>query len=181
MNKNITYMLIFLIFAGTALAYAAGHEQNRRVLPYEATFGHYEQMPIASGGDLRHYVTAHNPYKTQFKVWPGKGKMVEGTEPHGAFITVYVNGIAYDSITGKKVLENNSIVLKENYTPAKKLAAITIMYKVKGYNPEGGDWFWVKYDPDFQILKEGKVKGCLGCHGNVKDNDYIFTGKVTVE
>jgi hypothetical protein len=181
MKKYIAYLLVFMIFSGSALAYAIGHQGRSREIPYEKTFGHYEQMPIAEGGDLRHYVTAHNPYKTGFKLWPGKGELYPGTEPHGALLTVYVNDIAYNSITGKKALANNSIVLKENYTPAKQLAAITIMYKVKGYNPEGGNWFWVKYDPDFNILKEGKVKGCLGCHGNAKDNDYIFTGKVTVE
>jgi len=23
----------------------------------------------------------------------------------------------------------------------------TVMYKVEGYNPDAGDWFWVKYSP----------------------------------
>ncbi len=181
MKNNLTYLLIFSIVMASAYAYAIGHQGQTREIPYEQTFGHYEQMPMAAGGDLRHYVTAHNPYKKEFKLWPGKGEVVPGTEPHGSFITVYVNDIAYDSITDNEVLRNNSIVLKENYTPEKKLAAITIMYRVKGFNPEGGDWFWTKYDSDFNILKEGKVKGCLGCHGDVKDNDYIFTGDVTVK
>ena len=52
------------------------------------------------------------------------------------------------------------------------------MYKVKGYNPAGGDWFWAKYDPEFNILAEGMVKGCLNCHGSAKANDYVFAGKV---
>jgi hypothetical protein len=69
-------------------------------------------------------------------------------------------------------------MLKENYTPEKKLAAVTVMYKVKGYNPDGGDWFWVKYDPNYDILAEGKVEGCLNCHGSAKANDYVFAGKV---
>ncbi len=32
-----------------------------------------------------------------------------------------------------------AIVVKENYMPDKKLAAITVMYKVAGYNPEVGN------------------------------------------
>jgi hypothetical protein len=73
---------------------------------------------------------------------------------------------------------NNSIILKENYAPNKKLMAVTVMYKVKGYNPNDGDWFWVKYDRNFKVLSEGKVPDCLGCHRTVKNNDYLFTGKV---
>jgi hypothetical protein len=89
-----------------------------------------------------------------------------------------VNDIALKSIKKKKGMANNSIIVKENYAPNKQLVAVTAMYKVKGYNPADGDWFWVKYDADFEVLAEGKVKGCLACHGTVKDNDYIFIDKV---
>ena len=58
------------------------------------------------------------------------------------------------------------------------LAAITVMYKVKGYNPEGNDWFWVKYAADGKAQAEGKVQGCINCHGKKKDNDYIFIGSI---
>ncbi|MCK5511788.1 MAG: cytochrome P460 family protein, partial [Thermodesulfovibrionia bacterium] len=78
-----------------------------------------------------------------------------------------------------KGMANNSIIVKENYAPNKKLIAITVMYKVRGYNPKMGDWFWVKYDANFDILAEGKIKDCLNCHSTVKNNDYIFGGKVT--
>ena len=77
-----------------------------------------------------------------------------------------------------KGMANNSIIVKENYSPDKKLVAVTVMYKVKGYNAEAGDWFWVKYGPDFGTLAEGKVKGCLACHGAAASNDYVFTGTV---
>ena len=82
------------------------------------------------------------------------------------------------SIKLKQGMANNSIIVKETYTQDKNLAAVTVMYKVKGYNPAGGDWFWAKYDPEFNILKEGMVKGCLNCHDSAKTNDYVFTGKV---
>ncbi|NIM14569.1 MAG: hypothetical protein GTO45_21320, partial [Candidatus Aminicenantes bacterium] len=103
----------------------------------------------------------------------------KGTEPHGSLLTTYVNERALKSIKDKSGMANNSIIVKENYAPNKDLIAVTVMYKVKGYNPEGGDWFWVKYDAKFKTLAEGKVEGCLACHGTVKGNDYIFTGKVT--
>jgi hypothetical protein len=135
-------------------------------------------MPHPSAGDLRHHITGHEPYKT-WEAWPGKGEMFKGTKPHGSLLTTYVNEIALESIKKKEGMANNSIVVKENYAPNKQLIAITAMYKVNGYNPEGGDWFWVRYDVNFDILSEGEVSDCLSCHSTVKDNDYILGDKVT--
>ncbi len=169
----ICSILIVLIIVGVSYA-----RHELMVLPtQQLAFGFNTTMPMPNGGDLRQHILGQEPYK-KWAVWPGKGKMVKGTEPHGAIITVYVNDIALKSIKAGKGMGNNSIVLKENYTPAKKLAAVTVMYKVKGYNPDGGDWFWAKYNPDYEIEAEGKVGMCLGCHTGAKGNDYLYTGKV---
>jgi hypothetical protein len=116
-------------------------------------------------------------YTKKWKMWPGKAALYKGTEPHGVLLTTYVNGPALNAISGKKgMLPYGSIVVKENYSSEKKLMAYTVMYKVKGYNPSGGDWFWAKYMPDGKIEAEGKVEMCISCHGKKKDNDYLFTG-----
>ena len=168
-------LTIFFVFSISVIAYA-GHEHM--VIPFEAqALGHKTTMPIPSSGDLRHHIIGHMPYKSWDK-WPGKGELYKGTEPHGSFLTTYVNDIAMKSIKKMKGMGNNSIIVKENYAPNKKLVAVTAMYKVKGYDPDNGDWFWVKYDAEFNVLSEGKVKGCLACHGTVPDNDFIFTGTV---
>lgn len=104
--------------------------------------------------------------------------MYKGTEPHGMLLTTYVNDAALNSIKAKKGLKNGAIIVKENYMPDKKLAAVTVLYKVKGYNPKAGDLFWMKYLPDGKIEASGKVDMCIGCHAKVMDNDYLFTGKV---
>ena len=166
--------LIITIFA-VVIAYA-GHESM--VIPYESIIsGEKTMMPIPGGGDVRQYIIGQEPYK-KWKTWPGKGKMYKGTEPHGALLTTYVNDIAMESIKQMKGMMNNSMIVKENYAPNKKLVAVTIMYKVKGYAPDSGDWFWAKYDTGFKVMAEGKVKGCLDCHGTADDNDFVFTGKV---
>jgi hypothetical protein len=176
MKKYGAFLLTFIFAFSIAAIVYAGHEHM--VIPYEAqALGYKTTMPIPSGGDLRHHLVGHQPYK-KWKTWPGKGEMYKGTEPHGSLLTTYVNDIALKSIKKQQGMKNNSIIVKENYAPNKKLVAVTAMYKVKGYNADNGDWFWVKYDAEFNVLKEGKVKGCLACHGTVKDNDFIFTGKV---
>ena len=113
---------------------------------------------------------------------PAKGKLYKGTEPHGALLTTYVNNPALAAIKGKKgTMPAGAIVVKENYMPDKKLAAITVMYKVAGYNPEGGDWFWAKYTPDGKVEAEGKsgmADMCIGCHGKAKGNDFLYTGEL---
>jgi hypothetical protein len=136
------------------------------------------ELPAPAGTDLWDYLTKVN-YRESFSLWPGKGKLYTGTEPHGMLLTTYVNKTALGAIQGKKgTMPAGAIVVKENYMPDKKLAAITVMYKVAGFNPEAGDWFWVKYAPDGTIEKEGKVGGCIGCHGNKKGNDFLYTGEL---
>jgi len=88
-----------------------------------------------------------------------------------------IRGIAAED-KAKKGLQDGAIIVKENYMPDKMLAAVTVMYKVKGYNPGAADIFWMKYLPDGKIEASGKVDMCIGCHAKVKGNDYLYTGKV---
>jgi hypothetical protein len=69
-----------------------------------------------------------------------------------------------------------AMIVKENYGPDKKtLMAVTPMYKVKGYNPDAGDWFWAKYGPDGADMASGKVQGCIDCHRVRQDHNWLFT------
>ena len=115
-------------------------------------------------------------YAKNWKMWPGKTPFYPGTQHHGSLLVTYVNGPAYKAIEEKQgMLPDGAIVVKENYGPDKKLAALTVMHKVKGFNPDANDWFWAMYQPDGEIQSEGKVEMCINCHGAKKDNDYIMT------
>lgn len=136
-----------------------------------------KMAPAAEGMALWTYLKQID--YTKLPMWPGKEAFYPGTQPHGALLTTYVNETALTDIQAKKgTLSAGSIIVKENYMPDKKLAAVTVIYKVEGYNPNANDWFWAKYAPDGKIEAEGKVAGCIGCHGQKKDNDYLFTGEV---
>lgn len=145
----------------------------------ETTAG-YVNKSAASGEELRKLIYEQTPYQ-EWTLWPGKGKLFKGMEPHGVYVTVYVNETALESIKNAKGMTHNSIVLKENYSTDKQLASVTVMQKIKGYNLEGGDWFWVRFSPDSKVTDEGKVIMCLGCHTGAITNDYIYTGKVTAK
>lgn len=136
-----------------------------------------EKMPTTDGQAFWTYIKKTNPY-TKWKMWPGKEGLYPGTSPHGAFLKLYVNDPAYKAIKEKKAMPNGAILVKENYGEDKKtLMAVTPMYKVDGYNPDGGNWFWAKYgtaDPaKVEVEAAGKVQGCIDCHKARKD--WLFT------
>ena len=121
------------------------------------------------------YITKANPY-TKWPMMPGWEEMYEGKSPHGAFLKLYLNQPALKAVMAGQPMPPGSILVKENYGQDKKtLMAVTPMYRVKGYNPDGGDWFWGKYGPDGKVMAAGKVEGCINCHSAVKEADWIFT------
>jgi hypothetical protein len=162
-------LTVWCVFALIALADAI-HE----VIPSETQV----TEPGPDAEKLNEYILKYNPYRA-WGLWPGKGNLYKGTEPHGSLLTTFVNGTAFYSIKKKNGMADSSLVVKENYTADKKFIALTVMYKIKGYNPEAGDWFWVKYGPDGKAEVSGKVKECIDCHRKMKDNDFIFTGEVS--
>lgn len=134
--------------------------------------------PKADGRDLYTYITQEKDYK-QWKMWPGKGALYEGSEPHGMLLTTYVTDNAYSAILGKKgSIPDGGIIVKENYNPEKELVALTVIHKVKGYNAANNDWFWAKYQPDGTIDAEGKVEECINCHSQRRNNDFLFTSDI---
>ena len=131
------------------------------------------------------YVLETNPY-TEWGTWPSDQwnnfnvNLVSGP-PHGNVVRIYVNNIALDaadSFDGS--LPEGSMIVKENYVGTDpdnpgELDAVTIMYKMEGFNPDSGDWFWVKAKPDgSQIDAEGAVDGCIGCHSQAGNDDYVL-------
>ena len=118
-------------------------------------------------------------YTDNWALFPGKGKLYKGTEPHGMLLTTYVNKTAEQGLnSGAKELSKGSILIKENYMPDKTLAAITVMDKTGDGKDE---WFWVKYNPDgtvatMEMEKDGMKKSmaiaggqhtmCAKCHAS---------------
>ncbi len=138
------------------------------------------KMPPPEAGAVLTYITMTAPYG-KYQYWPGRVGFYKGQHPHGAWLTLSVNETGMSALKkGAKIFPPGSIIAKENYTPEEKLAALTIMYKVKGYDPEHNDWFWAKYNYEkgkFVVDKAGKVAGCIKCHEGAKDVDYAFNLK----
>lgn len=165
-TKNVAYTVLFILLASFFLGCVSTKDEKLE--------------PKAEGKALYNYITIGNNYKNWNK-WPGTGELYPRSpgSPHGDFLTTYVSNDALSAIQGKKgSLPDESIVVKENYDANKNLAALTVMYKENGYDPQNNDWFWAKYGTDGSVQAEGKVQDCIGCHGRQKDNDYTFTGSL---
>lgn len=129
------------------------------------------QMPPAAPDSLWTHITQVSPYQ-EWGFWPDHQGMQPGRAPHGPLHKVYVNSRGLAS--SKPPVQYGSIAVKENYGKDRVLKAITVMYKIEGYNSGDGDWFWAKYSPDGKADKFGKPQGCIGCHGTRAGNDFIL-------
>ncbi len=115
----------------------------------------------------------------------------KGTHPRGAILDT-IDSEAW--VNGHK----DKVIIKRNYggkgitkqavanNPNQYLKAVTVMYKRKGYDAATKDWFWVKYSPTGNILKnpkgmalagmvgKGGTKGCIACHKAAPGGDFVF-------
>lgn len=125
----------------------------------------------------------------------GPGRIIStpytGIHPHGAILDTIDSKVSVDG-------KNNIVMIKNNYggegiskglvadDPAKYLQAVTVMYKRKGYDPDNADWFWVKFNPGGDVLKnpqgvalagrvaKGMNEGCIACHKGAPGGDLVF-------
>jgi hypothetical protein len=141
--------------------------------------------PDTSGASVWSHIQEAN-YQGSWTSWPDKGSLYTGQQPHGALLTTYLNEAAAEALAAKAgTMPEGAIIVKENYMPDESLAAVTVMYKVKGYNPGEGDWFYSKHNPDGTLAMaadmalEGRVAGCVGCHRAKSANDFIYTSSLS--
>jgi len=129
--------------------------------------------PEPNPDKLWRYITEGVPYDT-WGFWDDHKGLQPGAAPHGPFHKVYVNKRGLDSM--RAPVQYGTLIVKDNYGDemGTDLKAVTVMYKVKGYNSEAGDWFWVKYTPEGKAEKFGSPQGCIDCHASMVDHDYIM-------
>ena len=149
----IAVLVVMLGFALTAPALAGGG------------------LPGADAGAVWNYISKTSPYKN-WGSWPDYQGLRRARSPHGPYNKVYVNNAGLSS---KKAPANyGAMEVKVAQTKDGQVKDITVQYKVKGYNPGAGDWFWAKYSPQGKVAAAGKVGGCIRCHRAMAGNDFIM-------
>ncbi len=134
------------------------------------------ELPDATAESLIRYLEEAG-YGENWELWPGLGEKYSAKEPHGMLLTTYLNDAALNALMSKEgIMPGGAIIVKENYSSEGEFEANTVMYKKSGYNPEHNDWFWLKVLADGTVEEEGRAEGCQTCHGQVKVNDYVWSG-----
>jgi cytochrome c553 len=144
------------------------------------------ELPNADGQAIMNYILTENSYQDWGSWTPDRwtdfGAYLQSGAPHGNTVRIFVNDVAQEAAAADGfdgVLPSGSLVVKENYTGTPEepgdLAAITVMYKVKDFNPDASDWFWVKASGDgSSIDAEGAVESCINCHSQDGNADYLL-------
>ena len=142
-------------------------------------------LPEADGAALLAYITEIDPY-TAWGAWPSTaeldfGAFLPSEAVHGTVVRIFVNDIALNAAMAADfdgVLPPGSIVVKEGYggtlEDPGELTALTVQYKVEGFNPAANDWFWLSAPGGAEVRAAGAVEGCVNCHANASATDYLF-------
>ncbi|MCH8010816.1 MAG: hypothetical protein IIA61_02535 [Candidatus Marinimicrobia bacterium] len=179
--------VILLLFSAIIVVSGCKRKIDSKVTPQTKPT---TQMPFGSENDLAladslwAIISDEEVGYLTWNSWDeARVEMYEGQSPHGAFLKTYVSPNASGSSNG---IPLGAIIVKENYTEDKTLGPLTIMWRIKDYDPDNFDWFWAKYLPDGKVDKNAKgVKlagrvakgmdvGCISCHGDA-GKELVFT------
>jgi hypothetical protein len=97
---------------------------------------------------------------------------------------IYVNNLGRAVTLGSRSFPypTGTIFVKETFMneggEKGMLGSLTIMIKRgSGYDPANNNWEYMMVSPDNEVMRQGKVEGCIGCHTVVADTDYVFNNK----
>ena len=175
--------------AGNIAAFTAGGCSPSEEPEAEAAEPMSQASAVAEADTTGAAIWAHlqqSDYRSTWTLWPGKGELYSGVEPHGMLLTIYLNDVALQALSsGASRMAPGAIVVKENYMADSTLAAVTTMFKMGGYNPDVNDGFFTKHLASGELDRtptgmamEGRLPGCTNCHRAMQTNDYLFAGQL---
>lgn len=105
------------------------------------------------------------------------------------YVRIYVDADEEEADTANtafQAYDAGTIFLKENYLlengkPGRPLTITMMIKKEKGYDPGSGDWQFVQFDVNGNILNDGNSQNpvtqasCVKCHANMAERDYVFS------
>ncbi|MBS1985405.1 MAG: cytochrome P460 family protein [Bdellovibrionales bacterium] len=106
--------------------------------------------------------------------------LAEGVEnPHSTISKTYASKSAADD---PKEFPMGSILIREDYDANRKRQSISVMYRIKDYDKDHGNWYWIKYLENGTVARgtdnkaiAGKVTTCIECHGKARGKDFVFS------
>ena len=128
------------------------------------------------------YLVRQEARYTRWPSLPGKVGPRAADDPHGPKVRAYANPVAAGDPAN---LPYGSILVLEDYSEdLKRRSGISVLYRVRGYDPRNGDWYWMKYLEDGTVVRApagqggaplaGRVTACIDCHRKAAGKDFVF-------
>lgn len=154
--------------------------------------GQEKEMPFGGNKDV---AFAENAWTAMqgYNEWLMASDFYKGISPHGKVLRLYYNVVNINEKPYHVIIKDNfggkdATIKNVSNAPDDYLAAVTIMIQRRqGYDPDHNNWFWAKYNGDGSLdqnakgmkmagrVAKGMNVGCISCHANAGDNDYVFT------
>jgi hypothetical protein len=92
-----------------------------------------------------------------------------GSQGHAAgrwTVDVFANDVAHKALASRaRDVPAGAVVVQEHYEQDGRAGPVMLMEKrAKGYAPDHGDWRWVVVGSRGQLVEDGVVESCAGCH-----------------
>lgn len=98
--------------------------------------------------------------------------------PHSTVSRTYANEVAAKD---PESLPFGSILVREDYDDKRKRQSISVLYRVKDYDKEHGNWYYLRFTETGSVMKgkdnkplAGKAASCIECHAKAGGTDYVF-------
>ena len=106
----------------------------------------------------------------------------ESGHPGDVWVIAYANEAGIETVEQEQIpVPEGAIFVKEEYDGdgVEDPSAVTVMAKL---SDEMGDWYWLKSDPELEQVMEMEGMalegtedlGCIGCHAEAADRDYLM-------
>lgn len=102
----------------------------------------------------------------------------EVENPHGSVSRTYANEVAAKD---PENLPAGSILVREDYDDKRKRQSISVLYRVKDYDKEHANWYYLRFTETGAVMKgqdtkplAGKVASCIACHAKADGKDFVF-------
>lgn len=115
----------------------------------------------------------------QVEPWDGIRNSSDCT--HGPYVQITYNDLAADNIGSTQ--PDGAIIVKRGHDApdgSAPVGFVTVMQKIEGYDPDNGDWFWLRVSDDGTLsdTELGSASFCYGCH-SAGGQDYLLTTRDT--
>lgn len=177
--KRSLLVVALCLLAGAAIAYSQGSGSSRSD-PARAT---RPQTPEEFYDTFWRYLVKKDAAYNTWKALDHEPLKDEVENPHGTVSRTYANEVAAKDPVN---LPAGSILVREDYDEKRKRQSVSVLYRVKDYDKDHGNWYYLRFTETGSVVKgkdnkalAGKVTSCIECHAKAGGKDYVFSNDVS--